>query len=99
MPLGQQFRRQLAIGCQARGRLQRSGFSQKQRVRKPARASQGKARPSVLPIQAAGTEVTGRSAALFFGRSEARSKRSRFITLFHATTKSFTNFSLESAQA
>jgi len=30
---------------------------------------------------------------------EARSKRSRFITLFHAATKSFTNFSFESAHA
>jgi hypothetical protein len=30
---------------------------------------------------------------------EARSKRSRFITLVHAATKSFTNFSFESAQA
>ena len=30
---------------------------------------------------------------------QTRSKRSRFITLFHAATKSFTNFSLESAHA
>jgi len=34
-----------------------------------------------------------------FYRHQARSKRSRFITLFHAATKSFTNFCLESAQA
>ena len=58
-----------------------------------------KARPLLLPIQPAGTAVTARSAALFVRGSEARSKRSRFITLFHAATKSFTNFSLESAQA
>ena len=76
-----------------------AGFPQKQRARKPARASQEKRRTPVLPIQAAGTAVTGRSAALFFGQSEARSKRPRFITLSHAATKSFTNFSLESAEA
>ena len=29
----------------------------------------------------------------------ARSKRSAFMTLFHAATKSFTNFSFESAHA
>jgi hypothetical protein len=33
------------------------------------------------------------------GGDQARSKRSRFITLVHAATKSFTNFSFESAQA
>ena len=32
-------------------------------------------------------------------RDHARSKRSRFITLVHAATKSFTNFSFESAHA
>jgi hypothetical protein len=32
-------------------------------------------------------------------RDQASSKRSRFITLFQAATKSFTNFSFESAQA
>ena len=31
--------------------------------------------------------------------TQATSKRSRFITLFQAATKSFTNFSFESAQA
>jgi len=81
----QRFRHQSAIGCQASRCLQRSGFSQKQKARKPAREPR-KARPSVLPIQAAGTAA------------EARSKRSRCITLFHAATKSFTNFSLASAQ-
>ena len=35
--------------------------------------------------------------ALFFRRFQARSKRSPFITLVHAATKSFANFSLESA--
>jgi hypothetical protein len=30
---------------------------------------------------------------------QARSKRSRFITLFHAATKSCTNFSWESSEA
>jgi ATP-dependent DNA ligase len=34
-----------------------------------------------------------------FRRDQARSKRSRFITLVHAATKSFTNFSFESAHA
>jgi len=33
------------------------------------------------------------------GLDQAMSKRSRFITLVHAATKSFTNFSFESAQA
>ena len=32
-------------------------------------------------------------------RNQTSSKRSRFITLFQAATKSFTNFSFESAQA
>jgi multiple sugar transport system ATP-binding protein len=34
-----------------------------------------------------------------FRRNQARSKRSKFITLVHAATKSFTNFSFESAHA
>src|SRR5436190_18192146 len=34
-----------------------------------------------------------------FRRDQTRSKRSRFITLVHAATKSFTNFSFESAHA
>ena len=51
------------------------------------------ARPSVLPIQTTGTGVRTKSTALFFRRAQARSKRSRFITLLHAATKSFTNFS------
>ena len=33
----------------------------------------------------------------FEGGDQARSNRSRFMTLFHAATKSFTNFSCESA--
>jgi len=36
--------------------------------------------------------------ALFFRRSQARSKRSRFITLVHAATKSATHFSCASAE-
>ena len=36
---------------------------------------------------------------LCFRKDQATSKRSWFITLVHAATKSFTNFSLESAQA
>jgi hypothetical protein len=35
----------------------------------------------------------------FLRRDQARSKRSRFITLSHAATKSFTNLSFESAHA
>ena len=57
------------------------------------------ARPSVLPIQTTGTGVRAKPTALFFRRAQARSKRSRFITLVHAATKSFANFSLESAHA
>ena len=34
-----------------------------------------------------------------FRRSQARSYRPRFITLFHAATKSFTKASFESSQA
>ena len=34
-----------------------------------------------------------------FRRDQTRSKRSRFITLVHAATKSFTNLSFESAHA
>src|SRR5580658_464363 len=34
-----------------------------------------------------------------FRRDQARSKRSRFVTLVHTATKSFTNFSFESAHA
>jgi uncharacterized membrane protein YtjA (UPF0391 family) len=34
-----------------------------------------------------------------FSQDQARSKRSAFITLVHAATKSFTNFSFASAQA
>src|SRR5262249_38855545 len=41
----------------------------------------------------------GISPQAAFRKDGARSKRSRFITLFHAATKSFTNFSFESAQA
>jgi len=36
--------------------------------------------------------------ALFFRRSQARSKRSRFITLVHAATKSATHFCCASAE-
>lgn len=35
----------------------------------------------------------------YIGIDYARSKRSRFITLFHAATKSFTNLSLLSSHA
>ena len=58
-----------------------------------------KASPSVLPIQTTGTGISAKPIALFFRRAQARSKRSRFITLVHAATKSFTNFSFESAHA
>jgi hypothetical protein len=42
---------------------------------------------------------THQAAAVHVDATQARSKRSRFITLVHAATKSFTNFSFESAQA
>jgi hypothetical protein len=57
-----------------------------------------KARPSVWPIQSAETAASGWSAALLLSRSEASSKRSRFITLVQAATKSSTNFSCASAE-
>ena len=37
--------------------------------------------------------IRGKPMALFVRRAQTRSKRSRFITLVHAATKSFTNFS------
>lgn len=40
--------------------------------------------------------TAGRAVAAPIGRLQARSKRSRFITLAQAATKSFTNFSLAS---
>ena len=46
-----------------------------------------------------GNRILVKLTALFFLRAQARSKRSRFITLVHAPTKSFTNFFLESAHA
>jgi len=51
------------------------------------------------PIQTTGTGISAKPIALFLRRAQTRSKRSRFITLVHAATKSFTNFSLESAHA
>src|SRR5580692_12705714 len=42
---------------------------------------------------------TARSPRKPFRRDQARSKRSRSIILVHAATKSFTNFSFESAHA
>ena len=52
-----------------------------------------RARPGFLQLRA-------RSTALeTFPQDQARSKRSAFITLVHAATKSFTNFSFESAHA
>jgi len=40
-----------------------------------------------------------RGASKAFCSDQARSKRSRFITFVHAATKSFANFSFESAHA
>ncbi len=42
---------------------------------------------------------TGVIEGFVFRPAQARSKRSRFITLFQAATKSFTNFSFESSEA
>src|ERR1700730_4682362 len=47
----------------------------------------------------AGLRSRARSRQNLFRRNQARSKRSKFITLVHAATKSFTNFSFESAHA
>src|ERR1700757_1714725 len=44
-------------------------------------------------------EFLSKLRALFSAETQARSKRSRFITLVHAAAKSFTNFRVESAQA
>jgi hypothetical protein len=63
-----------------------------ERTRLPA------ARPSVLPIQSAETAVRAGPAALCVRCSSVRSKRSRFITLVQAATKSATNFSCASAE-
>ncbi len=54
-----------------------------------------KAPPPFLPIQ---TTETGLERSRF-RRGQATSKRSWSITLVHAATKSFTNFSLESMHA
>jgi len=52
--------------------------------------------PSDIPTQA----KTGLEWATLFDRGQAAaSKRSWFITLVHAATKSFTNFSFESEDA
>ena len=58
-------------------------------------------RPSVhFPIRAASGPVSRRSAAqIGLPIDQARSKRSRFITLSHAATKSRTNLSLASSEA
>ena len=58
--------------------------------------------PSRQRIQRRPGLIPGRLVSLqSFGcpRDQARSKRSAFITLVHAATKSFTNFSFESAHA
>ena len=51
--------------------------------------------PDVPPLQLAGPD----KRELPHRRHDARSNRSRFITLLHAATKSFTNFCLLSSQA
>jgi hypothetical protein len=56
----------------------------------------GKVTASVWPIQ---TTATSTKLKALFRRAQARSKRSRFITLFHAAAKSFTNASFESSHA
>src|SRR6266496_3056172 len=53
------------------------------------------ARPSSAPIPAPRAPIS----SVYRCKDPARSKRSRFITLVHAATKSFKNFLLESAQA
>src|SRR5690242_11844598 len=65
----------------------------------------GLSRPSRLGTRSAfliGISGSRRSRAgpvMTTDLDQARSKRSRFITLVHAATKSFTNFSFESAHA
>ena len=72
--------------------LRRAGATHRQRLLLSAR--NGKPRP-----RAGETGVTISFVWKAFRRDQARSKRSRFITLVHAATKSFTNFSFESAHA
>jgi hypothetical protein len=73
-------------------------------------SSRGAQFAALSPHVAAGRAHSGSSARPVVGAAfqrqlkrrpdfQARSKRSRFITLFHAATKSFTNFSFASAQA
>src|SRR5271163_72375 len=58
-------------------------------------------KPAGLPqSRPAGVEfMTSEKGELDLLTAQLRSKRSRFITLFHAATKSFTNFSFESEHA
>jgi len=61
----------------------------------PARAGVERRHPRFCRSKQQKREVT----TLFFRRPQARSKRSWSITLVHAATKSFTNFSFASAEA
>jgi hypothetical protein len=84
-----------------------------QRRRPPKDTAQGRVWQKGPPLRAAlALFVAGKFVARYCtvtaaGRSApeippfglSRSKRSRFITFVHAATKSFTNFSFESAQA
>src|SRR5271163_2181703 len=58
--------------------------------------------PRFLPVQTTETGIERsffRGGQTIFRGGQATSKRSCSITLLHAATKSFTNFSFESAQA
>ena len=63
----------------------------------PPREERGEAGGWKRPIKNA--PLAGRWERGACQRHQARSKRSRFITLVQAATKSFTNFSLASALA
>ena len=66
-----------------------------------ARPTRGSAREQPRPRPRPGLSITlrSRSPRRPLRRDQARSKRSAFITLVQAATKSFTNFSFESAHA
>ena len=63
--------------------------------RRSARAK----RPGFSPGRFSSSYASSGDQAAFCARLPARSKRSAFITLAHAATKSFTNFSFASAHA
>src|SRR4029079_4145895 len=77
-------------GVQRFGKLKQTRY---RKARHPAaqRTIEGRGESSPQPV------VANHSCFLSFRSDQARSKRSRFMTLDHAAAKSFTNFSFASA--